>query len=190
MGVVPAIILYIDVFLVFIIIHFRPNTSTASIEIIEIIEADTIIFGRSISGQSTAIAHGDDLTTDHFHFGQISIHLKPGLYYNRHGDRNQVVVIYRSGRLLAAPHLHLFHTLSAALAYPQGYLSQQGLGQRGHRVGQLAPGHLVQQGLGQRGHGVGQLGAVAPGESVGSARSPVLKLPVAEKAAGMQRLGR
>ena len=99
-----------------------------------------------------------------------------------------VEVIHRCRRLLGAPHFLLFHAFSAALAYPQGHFSQQGLGQRGHCIRQLAPRHLTQQGLGEGRHGISQLGAVASGESICRTRSPVLKFPVAQKAAGVHRL--
>jgi len=97
---------------------------------------------------------------------------------------------HRRGLLLGAPPLLLLHALAAALADPQGNISQQRLGQRGHGVGQLAPRGLPQQRLGERRHGVGQLGPVAAaGEPVHRARPPVLELSVAQEAAGVHRLG-
>lgn len=59
-------------------------------------------------------------------------------------EPNQSRVIYRSWLLLGAPPLLLFHTLAAALTDPQGHLSQQGLRQRGHRIGELTAWRLSQ----------------------------------------------
>lgn len=59
-------------------------------------------------------------------------------------DPHPPFCIYRSRLFLAAPPLLLFHTLAAALTDPQGHFSQQGLGQRGHSVGELTARRLSQ----------------------------------------------